>query len=165
MAKRSVAITTITPAAYANGVALVDATFPFMAQGGSSVQQSAISEIYMGGQATAQAATLMVLGTNSTAAATNSLGAGQSDNPLHPATAALTNPVLTGNTNTTDPQRGSILLNLSFNAFGGLVRWVAYPGEEVWIVGNALTLGSISVSAFTGGSPGALGGHMIYETA
>jgi len=56
------------------------------------------------------------------------------------------------------------LLNLSFNAFGGIVRWVAAPEEVIDIVGNTASLGEVSLSAFTGGTTGLLGAHMIYES-
>jgi hypothetical protein len=99
---------------------------------------------------------------------TNSLGTGQADVALDAASAALAAPVKTGNTWVTNkPQRSSTghLLNLSFNAFGGIVRWVAAPGEEIYAVGNTTPAGEVSLSAFTGGTPGALGAHLIYETA
>ncbi len=67
---------------------------------------------------------------------------------------------------TTKPQRSATLglLDLSFNAFGGIVRWVAYDqSEQLWILGNTASFGEISLSAFTGGSPGAIGAHIIYE--
>ena len=165
MAKRIVSITTITPTATADTTNLVDATYPFLLQGGSSTQRNNVLEIYMGGQAGASAPTYMVLGRDSTVAATNSNGTGQTDAALDAATAALAAPPLTGNTNTTKPQRSATLhlLNLSFNAFGGIVRWVANPGEEISIVGNTASLGEVSLSAFTGGTPGAMGCHMIYE--
>jgi hypothetical protein len=166
MAKRSVSINTLTPTATADATNLADATYPFLLQGGSATQRSTILEIYMSGQAAAAAATIMVLARDSTVAATNSLGTGQHDAALDAATAALAAPALTGNTNTTKPQRSATLhlLNLTFNAFGGIVRWVAAPGEEPSIVGNTASLGEVSLSAFTGGTPGAMGAHMIYET-
>jgi hypothetical protein len=55
------------------------------------------------------------------------------------------------------------LLNLSFNAFGGIVRWVAAPGEEISTVGNTQPLGEVSLSAFTGGTAGLMGAHVVYE--
>ena len=72
-----------------------------------------------------------------------------------------------GDTTTTDPQRSATLghvLNLSFNAFGGIVRWLAAPGEEIAMIGLAADTGSVALSAFTGGTPGALGSHIIFET-
>lgn len=165
MAKRSVSITTITPTATADATNLVDATYPFLLQGGSSTQRNNIIELYAGGQAAASAPTFMVLSRDSTVAVTNSYGTGQMDAPLDAATAALAAPPLSGNTNITKPQRSATLhlLNLSFNAFGGNVRWLAAPGEEISIVGNTASLGEVSFSAFTGGTPGLMGCHMIYE--
>lgn len=165
MAKRSVSITTITPTATADTTNLVDATYPFLCQGGSSTQRINYIEVYMGGQAGSSTPTLMVLARDSTVCATNSLGTGQKDAALDASTAALSAAPLTGNTNTTKPQRSSTLglLNLSFNCFGGIVRWVAAPGEEPNTIGNTASLGEVSLSAFTGGTAGALGAHMVYE--
>lgn len=166
MAKRIVAVTTQTPTATADTTNLVDASYPFLLQGGSSTQRNRVWEIFLGGQAGASAPTFMLLGRDSTVAATNSLGSGQTDAAIEAATAALAAPALTGNTNTTKPQRSATLhlLNLSFNAFGGLVRWVAAPEEVIDLVGNTASLGEVSLSAFTGGTPGLLGAHMIYES-
>lgn len=165
MAKRSVSITTITPTATADTTNLVDATYPCIVQGGSSTQRVHLDEIFMGGQAAASAPTIMVLSRDSTVAATNSLGTGQTDAALDPATAALAAPPLTGNTNTTKPQRSATLhlLNFSFNAFGGVVLWQAAPGQGPSVLGNTASLGEVSLSAFTGGTPGAMGAHVIYE--
>lgn len=165
MAKRSVSITTITPTATADATNLVDATYPALLQGGSSTQRNNILEIYLGGQAGSSSPTFMLLSRDSTVAVTNSMGTGQTDAAMDAATAALAAAPLTGNTNTTKPQRSATLhlLNLAFNAFGGLVRWVAAPGEEISTVGNTASLGEVSLSAFTGGTPGAMGAHMIYE--
>ena len=85
---------------------------------------------------------------------------------LDPATAALAAPPVVFNTATTKPQRSATLslLNLSFNAFGGIVRWVAAPGQELGMLGNtAALLGELSLSAFTGGTPGLMGSHFIFE--
>ena len=165
MAKRIVSMTTITPTATADATNLVDATYPALVQGGSGTQRINVLEIYMGGQAGASSPTFMLLSRDSTVAVTNSYGTGQMDAALDASTAALAAAPLTGNTNTTKPQRSATLhlLNLSFNAFGGIVRWVAAPGEEISIIGNTASLGEVSLSAFTGGTPGAMGVHLIYE--
>jgi hypothetical protein len=165
MAKRIVSVTTMTPTATADTTALADTTYPGLVQGGSATQRVNIIEVMCTGQAGSSAPTFMLLARDSTVAATNSLGAGQNDTPMDAATAALAAPPLTGNTNTTKPQRSSSahLLNLSFNAFGGLVRWLAAPGEEISIVGNTASLGEVSLSAFTGGTPGLMGAHIVYE--
>lgn len=167
MAKRIMSVTTITPSATGDTTNLVDATYPGIIQGGSGTQRVNVLEVYMGGQAGASAPTFMVLARDSqVATGANSNGSGQTDAALDASTAALAAPALTGNTNATNkPQRSSTLhlLNLSFNAFGGIVRWVAAPGEEISLIGNTASLGEVSLSAFTGGTPGAMGVHMIYE--
>ena len=146
---------------------MTSATYPFIVQGGSAAHSALIflRNLHVGGQAGASAPTFMVLSRDSTVGVTNSFGTGQTDAALDAATAALAAPPLTGNTNSTAPQRSSTLhlLNLSFNAFGGIVRWVAPPGEEISIIGNTQPLGEVSFSAFTGGTPGAMGTHLIYE--
>jgi hypothetical protein len=165
MAKRILGLTTFTPTATADTTNLVDATYFGVIQGGSSTQRIQVLEIYMGGQAGSSTPTFMLLSRDSTVAATVSLGTGQTDASASASTAALAAAPVVGNTATTKPQRSATLhlLNLSFNAFGGIVRWVAAPGEEISTVGNTASLGEVSLSAFTGGTPGLMGGHVIYE--
>lgn len=165
MAKRITSVTTITPTAFADTTNLTSATYPFIVQGGSATQRINVLEIYIGGQAGASAPTFMLLSRDSIVGVTNSFGTGQTDAAMDASTAALAAPPLTGNTNSTAPQRSSTLhlLNLSVNCFGGIVRWVAPPGEEISIIGNTQPLGEVSFSAFTGGTPGAMGTHLIYE--
>lgn len=166
MARRIVSITTISPTPTADTTNLVDATYPFLLQGGTSTQVVKIWEISMGGQATSSAPMYMILSRDSTVAATNTNGTGQTDAAIDPATLALAAPSLTGNTNTTKPQRSSSLhlANYSFNTFGGNAFWRANREEECFsVLGNTASLGEVSLSAFTGGTSGAMGAHMIYE--
>lgn len=170
MAKRSVSHRSITPTATADTTNLVDSTYPLALQGASSTQKTNISEVFIGGQATASAPTLMVLGRDSQIA-TGSLTADATlnDAALAAATAALAAPVVAFNKAATNkPQRSvtlGCLINLSFNAFGGIVRWVA-PDVNSFIsmVGNTASLGEVSLSAFSGGTAGLLGCHLVYET-
>lgn len=168
MARRIVSVTTQTPTATADATNLVDATYPFLLQGGSSTQRNLVWEISINGQAASSSSpTFMLLSRDSTVAATNSNGTGQTDAAIDPATAALAAPALTGNTNSTKPQRSTTLhlLNCSLNAFGGIFFWRANRQEECpTVLGNTASLGEVSLSAFTGGTPGALGAHMIYES-
>lgn len=168
MARRTVSITTVTPTATADTTNLVDATYPFLLKGGSSTQVSKIWEISISGQAASTSSpTFMILSYDSTVSATNSNGTGQNDAANDPATAALAAPALTGNTNTTKPQRSSTLhlANCSLNAFGGVYFWRANRLEECFAtLGNTASLGEVSLSAFTGGTTGAIGAHMIYES-
>lgn len=131
-------------------------------QGGSTTQVNKIIEVFMGGQATSSTPCIMLLARDSTVGATLSVGRLAA---LDPATAALAAPPVIFNTATTKPQRSATLslLNLSFNAFGGIVRWVAAPGEEIGMLGNTASFGEVSLSAFTGGTPGLLGSAIIFE--
>lgn len=165
MAKRVQSITTFTPTATADTTNLVDATYVAVVQGGSGTQRVNIHEVYQGGQATASAPTIMLLSRDTTVAVTISQSTGGTDAPLDAATAALAAPPLVGSTATTKPQRSATahLLNLSFNAFGGIVRWQAAQDAEISLVGNTQPLGEVSLSAFTGGTTGLMGAHVIYE--
>lgn len=166
MAKRSLSVSTFTPTATADTTNLADNTYFGIIQGGSSTQRIDYLEIMLTGQASAAAASIMVFGRDSTVGATVIAGTELREGPFSAATADLAAPPVFGRSATTDPQRSSTdghLLNLSFNAFGGIVRWLAAPGEELSTVGNTASLGEMSLSAFTGGSPGLMGGHIIYE--
>ncbi len=166
MAKRIASHASITPTATADTTNLVDSTYPWVAQGGSATQRTNFLEFYLGGQAGASSPTFMVFARDSTIAVTVTADATFNDAPLDTAMAALAAPMLSGNKASTKPQRSSTLhlLNLSFNAFGGIVRWVAAPGEEISMVGASVNVGEVSLSAFTGGTTGLLGFHSIYET-
>jgi hypothetical protein len=168
MANRITSVTTITPTATADGANLVDATYPFLLRGGSATQKNVIKEFYLGGQASVTSPIIAIASMDSTVGTgTNSNGTGQTDAPLDAATAALAAPALTGNSNATvKPIRSSSLHlhNLSFNAWGGIVLRQFPPGQEIVLVGASANTGELSVSAFTGGTMGPFGAHMIYES-
>jgi hypothetical protein len=170
MARRIVSVTTQTPTATADATNLVDATYPFILRGGSATQLSRIWEVAINGQAAASSSpTFMLLAYDSgVGSGANSNGAGQTDSAMDPATAALAAPVLTGNTSATNkPQRSATqhLMNCSLNAYGGNFFWRANRVEECpAVLGASASTGEASLSAFTGGTPGAIGAHMIYET-
>lgn len=166
MAKRSFKIATWTPVAVADGANFTDHGYQAL-QGGSGTQRTGVSEIFMGGQAGASAPCNMVVARDSTVGVTlTALTTGESDAALDPASAALAAPVLPFSASTTKPQRSASLglMAIPFNAFGGIVRWVAYDqSEQLWLLGNTASFGELSLSAFTGGTPGAIGSHIIYE--
>lgn len=165
MAQRSFKRSTWTPTAVADTAAFTDLGYMGL-MGGSTTQLLRIIEVYMGGQAGASSPSIMVFSRDSTVQATpTALSTGDSDGPLHPSTAALAAPPVAFAASTTKPQRAATLglLNLSFNSFGGLVRWVTAPEEWMGLLGNTASLGEVSLSAFTGGTPGLMGSHIIYE--
>lgn len=163
MAKRTFKTASFTPIAVADATNYTNLGYMAL-QGGSSTQLTELTEIFMGGLAAAAAPSLMILARDSTIGATlTALTTGESDAALDPATAALAAPVGSFSQSTTKPQRSSTLslLDLAFNAFGGLLK-INPPG--IWMLGNTASLGELSLSAFTGGTPGLMGAHLIYET-
>jgi len=167
MARYSVSWTSITPTATADTTNLVDSTYCTVLQGGNSTMRLNINEVFIGGEAASTSSPcLMVLARDSTVAAT--VTAGTTRNALlDGSSTAPGTTAVTGHIATTKPQRSSTLhlLKLSFNAYGGIVRWQSRHGEEISTVGNTASLGEVSLSAFTGGTPGATSGHIIYEVA
>jgi hypothetical protein len=134
--------------------------------GGSGTQKLTLFEVFMGGAAGSSAPMLMTLARDSTVNITpTALGTGQKNASFDPSTAALALPPVAFVTAATQPQRSATLglLATPFNAFGGIVRWLAAPGEEVGILGNTASLGEVSLSAYTGGTAGLMGSHIIYE--
>jgi hypothetical protein len=165
MSKWSFELATWTPTAVADTTNMTGNGYCAL-QGGSSTQRIDISEVYLGGQAGASSPTFMTLSRDSTVGATpTALTTGQKNAALDPATAALAAPQVAFTTAGTQPQRSATLagLNLSFNAFGGIVKYTAPQGGEFKLLGNTASLGEASLSAYTGGTVGLLGSHIIYE--
>jgi hypothetical protein len=167
MSKRSFGVATMTPTATADTVGLTNATY--MALASTSAGGLLVSEIFIGGQASASSINLMQFARDSTVGASvAALVAPNSDGFLNPALASALSSSMVSFTNaTTAPQRSAAIaqarLHLNLNAFGGIVRWVAYPGEEWWITGVAVNTSESTLSAYTGGSVGAIGAHIVYE--
>lgn len=131
--------------------------------GDTTVRMLRITEIFMGGEATSSALALMVLARDSTLGATLSNAAGANVAAL--SSGAPTVRATTFDTATTPPQRNAALhlLELSMNAFGGIIRWVAAPGSEIYQVGSVLNVGETSLSAFTGSGTPAISSSFIFE--
>jgi hypothetical protein len=139
--------------------------------GGSALQQNMVDEIYMGGQAASTAPLIMLLGHDSTAAATpTALATPNSNGPTNPNAGVLTNPAVGAVAATTPPQRAtstsSAKKNFTFNAFGGIVRAnYANTQDRFSIFSATAPAGAASLSSFTGSTAGAaIGAHIIYET-
>ncbi len=167
MAKRSFNVTNVTPTATADAATpLATNTTLGVLQGGAATQRNQISEIFMGGLGGSSTPGVMVAAMNSVAATVIVVGTSGRDAPLDSATAALAAPAVAGRAYTIAPQRSATLhiLQLAFNAFGGIVRWLAPPKGEIGMVGLAVNTGSFSLSAFTGGTTGPMSSHFIYES-
>lgn len=166
MAKWSFTNANWTPVAVAAG-ATQTANGACFLQGGSATQYIETSEVYMAGQSGASAVNCMVLSRDSVVAVTSiTLGANGKNAALDPATAALAAPQVPGFSATTMPQASTTLqiMAWTFNGFGGIVRWVAYPGEVIKTVGASASLGELSLSCSSlTGTPGAIGSSWVYE--
>lgn len=173
MARRISSVTSITPLGVADTTAFVAASngVSFW-KGGSATQYTRFWEISISGQATSSSSpTFMLFSRDSTVGtgAQSQTSTAYNDSVLDPATAALAAVVGVGTTfATTFPQRdvANHLMNCSLNAFGGVFFWRANRAEECpAMVGNTANTGECSLSCTTGGTPGAIGAHVIYETS
>lgn len=162
MAKWSASVNNWTPVAVADATNFTNAGYQALL-GGSTTQRINILEVYMGGLAAAAAPAQMIFARDSTVGATALSGGNLA--AFDPATANLSAQPTVFNTSTTKPQRSSTLqlLTLAFNAFGGIVRWVAAPGEEIGMLGNTASFGEVSLSHASTGTPGLMSSHFIYE--
>ena len=172
MARRISSKISFTPAAVADTVSFTSGQAAGFWRGGSATQFVRCWEISISGQATASSSpTFMIFSRNSLASAGALSWTGSTqfggDSNMDPFTAALAAPPPAGDiAATTYPQRDTAnhLMNCSLNAFGGVFFWRANRAEEcpAWY-GTAVTIGDVSLSAYTGGTPGLIGYHMIYE--
>jgi hypothetical protein len=165
MAKRSFKLSGWTPVGVLDTANYTDNGYQALI-GGSTTQRINIIEVEIGGLASVTSPCPMILARDSTVEITpTALGAGQSDASFDPASAALAAPPIAFTASTTKPQRSATLglLALAFNAFGGVVRWQAAPGEEIGLLGNTASFGEVSLSCYTGGTPGLVASHIIYE--
>lgn len=158
-----------TPTAQADAGALTSSTYQAL-KGGSATQKIAVKEVMVSGLAASSSPTILQMARSSTIETTpTALAAPNSDGPLDPASAALAAPPVSLVAAAAGPQRSNSTsaarLNLALNAFGGIVRWIASPGAEWGQVGNTATLGESILSAFTGGTVGAISSHIVYEPA
>lgn len=161
----SFSVTSVTPTATADTTNLVDSTHLGVIQGGTSTQRIAIAEVFLGGEAASTSSPSIIVLARDSTVATGAVAGGRVALLDGSGTAPATTPLAGNTVATTKPQRSATLhlLHLSFNAYGGIVRWVARPGEEPSVVGNTASLGEVSLSAFTGGTTGAMSSHILYE--
>ncbi len=166
MAKRVFQAASYTPTATADTTNLVNSTYQCIGASGATAGLNVI-EIYEGGQASASSINIMQFARDVVLSVASALVAPNSDGPMDTRTAALAAVPITNTLATTPPQRSSAItaarLGLSLNTFGGIVRWVAAPGEEWGITGVTVNISESSLSAFTGGSAGLMSSHLVYE--
>lgn len=169
MSKRVFHATNYTPTAQADTTALTSGTYQALKAAVSSVVQ--VIEIMISGLAGSSAPTIMQFARASTLETTpTALASPNSDAFMNPIAHAISPAPVAFVAASTGPQRSATTtdakLDLNLNAFGGIVRWQAAPGEEWWLHGAstvAAPAGESILSAFTGGTVGAVSSHIIYE--
>ena len=168
MAKRIFQVPNWTPTATADTTALANATY-MAVKGGSATQKLDILDFMISGLAPSTSSpTLLQFARSSTVATTpTALAAPASDGPADPASAVLAAVPITFTAAGTGGQRSALVtdarMNLSFNAQGGLIRYNSAPTQQFGILGNTTPFGEAYLSAFTGGTVGAISAHIEYE--
>lgn len=168
MSKRIFQQSNWTPTATADTIALANGTYMAL-KGGNTTQLSAIEEIQVAGLAAVNSPTILQFARTSVLGITpTALAAPASDGPLHPSADASAFPVVAYTAAATGPQRSALTtlarLMVNINAWGGIMRWVASQDEQFFLLGNAVNAGEGALSAFTGGTVGAISSHIAYET-
>jgi|SRR5262245_32740321 len=169
MSKRAFHAPNYTPTATSDSTALTNATYQALKAANATLLQ--VQEVFISGLAGTSSPTLMQLARSSTFGTTpTALAAPNSDGFMNPLSSALSSASTAYTSAATGPQRASTVteakLELNLNAFGGIVRWQAAPGEEWWIWGASTAsapAAESTLSAFTGGTVGAVSSHIIYE--
>lgn len=166
MAKRIFNANAWTPTATNDTTNLANATYQAIGASGASAGLNVL-EIYIAGEAAASTVNNMHFARDSTLGGTlTALAAPNADGPMDSRTAALAAVPLTFVSAGTNPQRSAATtaarLMLGHNAFGGIVRWVAAPGEEWGITGVTVNISESSLSCITSGG-GTVSSHLVYE--
>ena len=124
-----------------NGVAL-STTADNMTFQAAAAGQGRILEIIIGGEATSSAVNRVAIQRAGTSITGNSAITPEKFNSRSPAAAGVYG--ATG----TQALAGNPMITIAFNAFGGFIRWVAAPGEEMYYVNSEV----ISVRSLSGTS-------------
>lgn len=146
-----------TPIAHADSASsLADASYHAWRTTTASTLK--VQDVIVGGEATSSTVNRMSVRRLSTNASTPTDVAPGPLNPLSAASvsqsysAASTGPTIAAT---------SHLLNLAFNAFGGFVRWVAAPGEELWFTAQTAPSGQGVLDSISG--TGIVSTSVIFE--
>ena len=169
MSKRIFQVSSFTPAQQADGV-LAAGSFAAL-KAGSTTDILKIGKMLLEGQASSSAVTATCLARSSTLGITpTALALPNSDGPANIAATAVTTAPVAFVAAATAPNRSPAVtiprLNLTFNAFGGIIQWQTNPGsEEEWVsVGSTTTSNSETVlSSANVGTAGLIGANFFYE--
>jgi hypothetical protein len=139
-------------------------------KGGAATQIIDFLEFLVSGMASSSQQAEMTVAFSSTLGATvTTLATPGSDGPMNVNATALASPVIPYFAATTGPfpSNSAALpkLNLGLNAFGGIIRWNAAPGQQWTSVGNATNGGETVLFNYSGTGVVAsqLSAHIMYE--
>lgn len=112
----------------------------------TSTSMHRIVEWYLGGEATSSTVNRMVVARSTVVGTTSTaITANKHNNRSAASTASCWTAY------STQPTFAAVnLATLAFNAFGGVVRWVAAPGEEMYVVGGTAADTEISLRSAAG---------------
>jgi hypothetical protein len=169
MSKRIFQVSSFTPLQQADGAMAVGSYAAIKA--GSATDILKIGKVLLEGQASSSAVTATMLARSSTLGITpTTLALPNTDGPANIAATAVTTAPIPFTVAATPPVRSPIVsiprLNLTFNAFGGIIQWQTNPGsEEEWVsVGVATTSNSETLlSSANVGAAGLIGANIFYE--
>lgn len=157
MAKYASSVAGWTPIAHADAASSL-ANSSYHALRTETTSTLKVEDVIVGGEATSSTVNRMTLRRLSTNGATptnvapaplNSLSAASASDQY---VAATTGPTIASTTH---------LLNLAFNAFGGFIRWVAAPGDEIWATASTAPNGELDLDSISG--VGVVSTTMIFE--
>ena len=110
------------------------------------------TEVFVGGESTSSTVNAMAVRRGQTTVSAGALS-GITVGQMNPRSATIVSGVGQTYATTYPTAAASHPLNLSLNTFGGIIRWVAAPGEEIYAVGAATLLpgdADLTFSAITG---------------
>jgi len=117
-----------------------------------------VTEVFIGGEATSSTVNRMSLRRLSTNAATPTNVA---PGPLNPLSAASVSQSYVAATTGPTIASTSHLMNLAFNSFGGVIRVVPAPGEEVWATASTAPNGELVLDSISG--TGVVSTEVVFE--
>ncbi len=158
--KYTSAVSGWTPAATADGAQLSASGYHAL-RTAAATDMARIVEVGVQGEATSSTVNQMALRRHTTHATTptNRVPA-----PLNPySQVSVFQGFITASTNPTVAALATIqhVINLSFNAFGGLARWVAAPDEEIYLITATANNDEISLASVSG--VGLVSSHYVVE--
>jgi len=173
MAKYSNSFGQVTMAVTNLGTAPATAGLYYLVGGVTSAFQTKVSEVYLGGEAaSASTVAAMAFGRVSTAATTVSGPiASVLTDIMSSGSPAATFPIGYTTWTTAGPSMAvtGVLLRLSYNAYGGIVRWVSSPDQQITMTGTTQFgtgtqgVGGQLMLQQTAGTAALMSGHVLFE--